>query len=47
MEQLTSQCLMICTHTVYAVHLGNIKFGELECNANWRAFNLANRVNKN
>ena len=30
--------------TVYAVHLVNIKFGEL---ANWRAFSLANRVNKN
>ena len=32
--------------TLYMVHLANIKFGKLECNANWQAFSLANRVNK-
>ena len=33
-------------NTVYMVHLADIKFGKLECNANWRAFSLANRINK-
>ena len=31
------------SYTVYVVQLANIKFGELECNANWWAFSLANR----
>ena len=33
-------------YTVYAVHMANIKFGKLECNANWRVFSLVNRANK-
>ena len=33
------------TVTVYIVDLANIKFGELECISNWRAFSLVNRVN--
>ena len=32
--------------TAYVIHLADIKFGELECNANWQAFSLVNRVNK-
>ena len=28
----------------YVVHLANIKFGELECKANWRTFGLAIRT---
>ena len=28
----------------YAVYLANIKFGELERNANWWTFSLMNRV---
>ena len=27
-------------YTVCAVHLADIKFGELECKANWRTFSL-------
>ena len=30
--------------TVYAVHLADIKFGELVCDVNWRIFSLATRV---
>ena len=31
-------------YTVYAVHLVDIKFGELVCDINWQIFSLATRV---